>query len=156
MVRGKVRGRHLDPVGAGDGLLDVVVDREAPQRARHLRLDVRVARVFRRGKNERVDAARLLRVRVRVRVRARVRVRVKVDAARRRNLLGDLIVDREVAQRARHARLHLRVAAVLRRGVDERLDAARDSDLLGHLVTEGEVAQRASHLRLHEARVHSK
>ena len=69
MVRGKVRGRHLDPVGAGDGLLDVVVDREAPQRARHLRLDVRVARVFRRGKNERVDAAR------------------------RRNLLGDLIVD---------------------------------------------------------------
>ena len=36
----------------------------------------------------------------------------RIDAARRRDLLRDLVVDREVAQRARHARLHLGVTAV--------------------------------------------
>ena len=61
----------------------------------------------------------------------------RIDAARRRDLLRDLVVDREVAQRARHARLHLGVATVLRRCIDEGLDAARDSDLLGHLVRVG-------------------
>ncbi|MEC8038579.1 MAG: hypothetical protein VX152_09825, partial [Pseudomonadota bacterium] len=82
----------------------------------------------------------------------------RLDATRHGDLLGDLVVEREVAQRARDAREHLDVRRVLRaRGHEDghalpvlaTRVAHRRRDLPRDLVAHRQPPQGARHLRLH-------